>query len=370
MNGRPEQVRRRKLRSLMGELGIGSLLVTRRENIRYLTGFTGSAGVVVQYGSTMYLITDFRYKLQAGREAAGVRILIQKNDWTGSFHELARRTGMQEVWYDDTSLTGDTLRKLRAPGLKLKGRGDVVADLRKRKDQREIRSIRTALRRAERSFQELAPSIRPGVTEQDLALQLEFLMRRKGARRSAFDIIVASGGNGAMPHASVTSRRLRRGDLVTFDFGAEADGYFCDLTRTFCVGSPDRKQRAIHELVQQAQQAAIRACRPGVACSTVDAAARDIIAGAGYGDCFGHGTGHGVGLMVHEAPRLSPTSKDVLEQGMVVTIEPGVYIPGWGGVRIEDMVLVSEQGPKVLSSFSRGWNVAAPQRTVKTIKKR
>ncbi|OGW17645.1 MAG: hypothetical protein A2072_02605 [Nitrospirae bacterium GWC1_57_7] len=354
----------------MAELGISSLLVTRRENIRYLTGFTGSAGVVVLSGTTTHLITDFRYKVQAAREAAGVTIRIQKNDWIEAFHELGRRIGMQEVWYDESSLTGDTLRKLRAPSLKLMGRGDVVTDLRKRKDQREIQSIRTALRRAERSFRDLAPSIRPGVTEQDLALQLEFLMRRKGARRAAFDIIVASGGNGAMPHASVTNRRLRRGDLVTFDFGAEADGYFCDLTRTLCVGSPDRKQREIHELVQRAQQAAIDAIGPGVACSTVDAAARDIIAGAGYGDGFGHGTGHGVGLMVHEAPRLSPMSKDVLEQGMVVTIEPGVYIPGWGGVRIEDMVLVSEQGAKVLSSLSRGWNVAAPRRTVQTIKKR
>ncbi len=370
MNGRPERARRKKLVERMGGLGISSLLVTRRENIRYLTGFTGSAGVVVLSGGTTYLITDFRYTLQAGKETSGVRVLIQKNDWTGSFHELARRTGMREVWYDESSLTGDVVRKLRAPGLKLKGRGDVVADLRRCKDQHELLSIRTALRRAERAFRELAPSVRPGATERDLALKLEFMMRSKGARRVAFDIIVASGANGAMPHASVTTRRLRRGDLVTFDFGAEADGYFCDLTRTLCVGSPDRRQREIHQLVQRAQQAAIKAIRPGVACSAIDAAARHIITEAGHGDRFGHGTGHGVGLLVHEAPRLSSISHDVLEPGMVVTIEPGVYIPGWGGVRIEDMVLVGEQGPKVLSSLPRGWSLDAPRGKVQSIKKR
>jgi Xaa-Pro aminopeptidase len=178
-------------------------------------------------------------------------------------------------------------------------------------------------------------------------------MREKGSRRAAFDIIVASGRNGAMPHASVSDRRLRAGDLVTVDFGAEADGYVCDITRTLCVGRPTARQREIHDLVRRAQQAAMDAVRPGLPCKGVDKAARDIIDAAGHKKHFGHGTGHGVGLLVHEGPTVSALSKDAVQEGMVFTVEPGVYIPGWGGVRIEDMVLVTEQGAKLLTTLPR-----------------
>jgi Xaa-Pro aminopeptidase/Xaa-Pro dipeptidase len=191
------------------------------------------------------------------------------------------------------------------------------------------------------------------MTEQELGLRLEFLMRERGARRPAFDLIVASGANGAMPHASVSNRRLRTGDMVTIDFGAEADGYYCDITRTFCVGRPSPRQREVHALVLKAQEAAIGAIRPGASCRSVDSAARDIIAAAGHSEHFGHATGHGVGLAVHEGPTLSALSKGTLAAGMVVTAEPGVYIPGWGGVRIEDMVLVTERGHTLLTSLSR-----------------
>jgi Xaa-Pro aminopeptidase len=260
---------------------------------------------------------------------------------------------MKTLWFEESALTIEELKKMQKLGLKLHGHREMLRHLRMRKDREELASLRKAIRRAEISFQELLRYIKPGVAERELGLTLESLMREKGARKAAFDTIVASAGNGAMPHASVSNRRLRKGDLVTIDFGAEADGYYCDITRTLCVGKPTARQKEIHGLVLQAQAAAMQSVRPGVSCKTVDSIAREIITRAGHGAHFGHGTGHGIGLMVHEGPSVSFLSTDVVEQDMVFTVEPGVYIPGWGGVRIEDMVLVTEQGRKVLTSLPR-----------------
>ncbi|HET6365429.1 MAG: M24 family metallopeptidase [Nitrospirota bacterium] len=355
MMKRPRPNRINSLKYLMKAEGVDALLVTKRENVRYLTGFTGSAGfVLVASGRPPWLITDFRYKLQARQETSGLEILIQKTDFPSALRDAADRARVEKLWFDESSLTIDGLKKLRKQSLMLKGHRDLVGELRKRKDAQELVSIRKAIRRAVESFEELKKYIRPGARERGLAFMLEFLMREKGARKAAFDTIVASGQNGAMPHASVTNRRIKKGDLVTFDFGAEADGYFCDITRTLCVGQPSARQREIHALVLAAQTAAIKSVRPGMSCKTVDDAARDIIKQAGHGRHFGHGTGHGIGLMVHEGPSLSPLTRDRVEQDMVFTIEPGVYIPDWGGVRIEDMVLVTENGAKVLTKLPRG----------------
>ncbi len=351
MTGMPEQRRVAGLRAVMDAEDIKALLVTQRENVRYLTGFTGSAGFVIVTPAKLHLITDFRYKLQAMREARTATVVIQKNDWATALKETATRCKVRTLWFDESSVTVDRMVKLRSLGLKLKARKDPVAELRLIKDGSELASIRAAIRRAEESFLELKKHIRPGVTERELGLRLEYRMREKGARRAAFDIIVASGRNGAMPHASATNRKLRRGDLVTVDFGSEADGYFSDITRTVCVGSPSVRQREIHDLVRRAQQAAMARARPGVLCKTVDEAARELITRAGYGKQFGHATGHGIGLMVHEGPTLSGLSKDRVKEGMVFTVEPGVYIPGWGGVRIEDMVVVTKAGVRLLTSL-------------------
>ncbi len=342
-----------RLRRLMKAEGIGALLVSKRENVRYLTGFTGSAGSVLVASGRLWLITDFRYKLQARHETSGTAILIQKTDFPSALRDAADHARVESIWFDESSLTIEEMKKLRKKGLTLKGHRDLVGQLRQEKDRLELTSLRKAIRRAEESFRELKKYIRPGARERDLALMLEFMMREKGARRAAFDTIVASGGNGAMPHASVTSRRIRSGDLVTFDFGAEADGYFCDITRTICVGRPSQRQREMHALVLMAQTAAIKCVRPGVSCKAVDDAARDTIKKAGHGQHFGHGTGHGIGLMVHEGPSVSPLSRDNVGRNMVFTVEPGVYIPGWGGVRIEDMVLVTDSGVKVMTTLPR-----------------
>lgn len=350
----PEQGRTTRLKQLMKADGLAGLLVTGRENVRYLTGFSGSAGsVLVSLRGRPFLITDFRYQLQASRQTTGITVRIQKKDFPSAAKQTADHAGIGTLFFDESSVTVDMLKKLRKAGLALKGHRDLVAELRRQKDKQEMRRIRTAVARAEESFRELKKYIRPGARERDLAFTLERLMRERGSRRPAFDTIVASGPNGAMPHASVSDRRIRRGDLVTFDFGAEADGYFSDITRTYCIGRPSARQREIHALVVAAQAAAMAGIRPGVSCKSVDAAARDMIRKAGHGSHFGHGTGHGIGLMVHEAPSVSPLSRDLVEQNSIFTVEPGVYIPGWGGVRIEDMAAVTGTGANVLTALPR-----------------
>jgi Xaa-Pro aminopeptidase len=350
---RPEHKRISRLKQLMESGGIEALLVMRREDVRYLSGFSGSAGSLLIGAGRPCLITDFRYKLQSQKETSGVTIVIQKKDFFTALREAAEGQGVKNLWYEESALTIEELKKLQKLGLRLYGHRDVLRQLRMRKDGKELASIRKAIRRAETSFRELRRYIKPGVTERELGLTLEFMMREKGARKAAFDTIVASAGNGAMPHATVTNRRIRRGDLVTIDFGAEADGYYCDITRTLCVGKPTARQNEIHGLVLQAQEAAMQSVRPGMSCKAVDSVARGIITAAGHGAHFGHGTGHGIGLMVHEGPSVSPLSTDRVEQDMVFTVEPGVYIPAWGGVRIEDMVLVTERGRKVLTTLPR-----------------
>lgn len=341
------------LKHVMTERGISALLVSRRENVRYLTGFTGSAGMALVAGGRPLLITDFRYRLQAEKEASDASLFIQKKEIESALHNISTRRGIPTVWFDESSLTMEQIRAFRKKGLGLRGSKDPVSELRQIKDRHEIACIRKAVQRAERSFLELKKHIKPGVTERELGIRLEYLIRGKGSRRAAFEIIVASGRNGAMPHASATGKRIKKGELVTIDFGAEADGYYSDITRTICMGRPSSRQREIHDLVLRAQSAAISAARPGASCKSLDAAARGIIRKRGHGKHFGHATGHGVGLMVHEGPSISSLSKDTVKKSMVFTVEPGVYIPGWGGVRIEDMVLVTEAGAETLTTLSR-----------------
>lgn len=344
-----------RLRDVMREEKISSLLVTRREDVRYLSGFTGSAGSLLVTHKKACLLTDFRYKLQAEKEkSSGIAVCIQARDHYSAIGEAAEQLAVDVLAIDESSITVEAHRKLKKLGLRTKGRKDLVRILRLRKDHNELKNIKLAIYRAEESFRALKRFIRPGVTERKLANTLESIMKKNGSRRAAFDTIVASGRNGAMPHASITDRALRSGDLVTFDFGAEANGYYSDMTRTLCIGKPSARQLEVHSLVLKAQAAAMVSIKPGVMCKDVDREARDVIAGAGHGAHFGHGTGHGIGLMVHEGPAISPLSVDRVETGMVFTVEPGVYISGWGGVRIEDMVLSTPKGYSELTTLPKG----------------
>ncbi len=353
MKVRPEQSRISRLRQLIKAEGLESLLVTRREDVRYLTGFTGSAGSLVVSSGRPCLITDFRYQLQVRKQCSGINVVIQKKDFYSALRETVEGMGLSLLGFEESSLTIEALKKIKQEGIRTRGHRDIVQQLRLCKDRQELVNLRTAIRRAEESFRELRRYIKPGVTERELGLKLEYLMREKGARKAAFDTIVASGGNGAMPHASTSNRRIRKHDLVTIDFGAEANGYFCDITRTISVGQPLPRQREIYDIVLSAQKAAMKAIRPGIACKAVDEAAREVIRSAGHGEHFGHGTGHGIGLMVHEGPSISPLSKNSVEKDMVFTVEPGIYIPGWGGVRIEDMVLTNDEGMTVMTKLPR-----------------
>ena len=345
--------RMEEIRERLSARRLKAFLVSDLKNIRYLTGFRGSSALLLVTGGDAFFFTDFRYREQARREVKGCEIVVPAGALLRHVRKTLKGLGIRSVGFEFSApyglyhgLKGDfALRAVRG----------MVEDLRVRKGREELRLIRKAVRRAEEAFSEIRPGIRAGVTERAVALTLEESLRRKGCSRIPFDIIVASGENAALPHASPSDKRLEPGDLVVIDWGGEADGYFSDMTRTLLVrgGTDTERKVEMYNTVLKANRSAIRTAGAGVRAADVDRAARDLIGRAGYGDFFGHGTGHGVGLDIHESPRISLISKDILGEGMVFTIEPGVYIPGKGGVRIEDMVHIGEKGPRLLTRLPK-----------------
>ncbi|MDI6893411.1 MAG: Xaa-Pro peptidase family protein [Bacillota bacterium] len=328
-------------------------LVTGNANRRYLSGFTGSSGVLLVSPERCWLVTDFRYYEQARQQAPDWELYPQKGKLSEALGELFREQGICRLGFEKDHTSYTQYETLAGLGPELVGQSGLVEKLRMTKDEGEIGAIRRAAALADDAFAHILSVIRPGVREEEVALELEYHMRRAGAAGPAFDIIVASGPRSALPHGRASSRRIEAGGFVTMDLGCAVDGYCSDLTRTVVVGRADEEQRKVYEVVARAQKAGLAALRAGRRGSEVDAEARRVIAEAGHADHFGHGLGHGVGLEVHEAPRLSPQAagpdEPVLEPGMVVTVEPGVYIPDWGGVRIEDLVVVREEGCEILS---------------------
>ncbi len=333
----------------LAERELDVLLVTDLVDVRWLTGFTGSSAAVVLGDGVRRFLTDFRYLVQA-RDEVG--------DAFG--HEIAQDLLEQaagglpgRVGFQDAHLTVRQHAKLAALDVDLVAAGDVVAELRAVKDAGELERIRAAARLADAAFTEVVDAGIVGRTERDVALDLEFAMRRRGAQGVAFPPIVAAGAHGALPHASPRDVPIPEGTLVVIDWGAHLDGYASDCTRTVATGELDPRDRAVYDLVLRAQEDALEAVRPGPTGREVDAVARSIIETAGHGEHFGHGLGHGVGLEVHEGPRLSKLGKTPLAAGHVVTVEPGVYVPGQVGVRIEDLVAVTDGGHEVLSSLPK-----------------
>jgi len=358
---RPE--RHAALAALLEAQGLDALLVTSRPNIRYLTGFSGSAGVVVATrgggGGALLLVTDFRYDEQAREQAGDVaRVEIEGTSvWDRLFKELPTVTSAAHstIGYETHALSvkdAERLAGAAATAWRWKPAGELVERLRVRKDPGEVAAIRAAATLATTALRDTLAGgdIRPGLTELEIAGRLEGALRRHGSEAHPFPTIVASGPRSALPHAHTSARTVAAGEWLLLDFGAVVDGYCADVTRTVIVGArADESQRALYGLVREAQRRAREGVRAGMTGREADALARDPIEAAGLGAAFGHSTGHGLGLEVHEAPRLARTAADPLPEGAVVTIEPGVYVAGRGGVRIEDDVHLSAHGPVLLT---------------------
>jgi Xaa-Pro aminopeptidase len=348
-----------KLRPLFADAGIDALLVTFLPNVRYLTGFTGSAGMALVTADAMMFTTDGRYRTQAAEQldAAGVEALVTIGATIGEQRAAIARAldPGARVGLEAATVSWAQQRELvtALDGHELVPTDGLVERLRRVKEAGEIARIRAACAIADDALASMLPRLAEGPTERDFALELEVAMRRRGASGNSFDPIVASGPNGAKPHARPTSRVVERGELVVIDFGCIVDGYCSDMTRTVSVGDPGPDARRLWDVVRESQVAGRDTVREGVECAAVDKACRDVIAAAGWAELFAHGTGHGVGLEIHEAPRVASTARDTLEAGSVVTVEPGVYLPGVGGVRIEDTVVVTPDGADPLTEFPK-----------------
>ena|SRR5438477_1802412 len=348
--------RRRILQSQLGAARLTALLITNPASSYYLTGFSGEAGALVVSRSGAVIVTDGRFTAQARQETSGVRIVHQTGGLALSVGQFVRSTGLARVGFDASQVTVSTLAALRrASGTRARwiATAGHVEGLRGRKDAAELALMRKAAALADRVMEHALKVLKPGVRELEIAAEIEFRMRQLGASGPAFETIVASGTRSAYPHARATAKRLRKNELVVLDLGVILAHYCSDITRTVVVGRASPKIRKWHQAVQAAQSAAIEAVKAGATCGAVDAAAREVLVGHSLDQYFVHSTGHGLGLEVHEDPRVAKGQKQILEPGNVVTIEPGVYVPGVGGIRIEDDVAVHEARTEVLTRIPR-----------------
>ena len=346
--------RRAKLERFFNSNELDAILFTSPPNIRYLSGFSGSEGALLLTREAGWFLCDSRYTTQASVEveAVDIRSFTVKPD---AIAGLIAEINLSRVGFEETHTTVSDFRTLsdKLVRSKLVAIEGEIDQIRSCKDMDELDRLQEIASLASNSFINLLPLLKPGVSEVEFARELEFEMRRRGAEERGFDFIVASGERGAMPHGRASEKKIRSGELVTIDFGAVRHGYHSDETVTVAVGQPDARSSEIYGIVKGAHDMAIAAIRPGMTCRELDAVAREFIRGHGYGDFFGHGLGHGVGLEIHEKPALSPRSETVIEEGMVFTIEPGIYIPGFGGVRIEDTVVVTSDGCRLLTQVPK-----------------
>jgi Xaa-Pro aminopeptidase len=338
-------MRDQRLEKLMRRKDLDAILFWGPENIRYLCGFTGSDGVLIYTRNGRFFLTDFRYTEQAKSEVENTVVsqYRQKISGTGRALKFLR---LRRVGFESAAINFDNYRKLKEKLVRVLfiPLSAELAGLRSVKEAEELARVQKAVQIASDSFLKTVPKMAPGASERAIGEFLEYQFRRRGGERPSFDTIVASGCRGALPHGAASEKRLAKGETVVVDFGTRFQGYHSDETKTLILGKPDAQTKRVYEIVRRAQDKAMRAVRPGVRGREIDAAARGLIQKAGYGKFFGHGTGHGVGLAVHEDPVISPRGKAVVEEGMIFTVEPGIYIPGWGGVRLEDMVRVTAGG--------------------------
>jgi len=349
---------------LMERQRLSGFLVTDEADVRYLSGFTGGESTLLFTRRHKMLMTDFRYVEEARASAPGWRVVTQPSELMEKAGLLARKLRVRKLGVSGEHLTVQQMKRLRkaARRIVIKPMHGLAGVLRLSKSAWEIRQIEKALRIQEESFRRVCRKLVSGMHEYELAAELRYQMVKAGAEDEAFPVLCQFGPSSSRPHGRPGNRRLRSSSIVLIDWGARFNGYHSDLTRTFFIGSIDKSLREIHEVVAEAQARARTRVAPGVTFAEVDEAARGVIRNAGYAKQFGHATGHGLGLRIHEPPAVSRRGKGVLKPGMVVTIEPGIYVPGKGGVRIEDDVLVTEKGFRVLSRLSRGlrWHGSGP----------
>lgn len=341
-----------KLRNALKKYGVDALLITNSYNIRYMTGFTGSSGVAFVTQEEALFITDFRYTEQADKQVVpnGFKVVQHAGIIPKEVAIQAEALGVKSVAFEKDAMVYALYEQykqaLKVDFVPVSG---VIEKIRLIKTPEEINIIKAACEIADNAFSHILTYIKPGMTELDVSNELEFFMRKQGATSSSFDIIVASGLRSALPHGVATSKVIEKGDFVTLDFGALYNGYISDITRTIAVGQPSDKLVEMYNVVLESQKLAVDKVGPNMTGIEADAIARDYLKAKGYGEAFGHSTGHGIGLEVHEGPGLSFRSETVLEPNMVVTIEPGVYLPGIGGVRIEDDIVITKTGNEVLT---------------------
>lgn len=339
------------LRELLDRRHLDALLVTHLPNIRWLTGFTGSAAMVVVLPERVVLVTDFRYGVQAPQEVGNAaEVVIERSSVWSRVQRLLGDAVPSQAGFEAHVMPARDAERVRGflGGVAVPA-SELIEGLRQVKDPGEVAAIRAAAELAQAALAEVLPTVRVGERELDVAARLEAALRVRGSEWHPFETIVASGPRSALPHARTSTRRLGRGEFLLIDFGARVDGYCADLTRTVVLGQADQRQATVYHLVREAQQRAREQIRGGMTGREADTLAREVIAERGFGEAFGHSLGHGLGLEVHEAPRLAATAEAPVPTGAVVTVEPGIYLPGWGGVRLEDDVWLSSGGPVLLS---------------------
>jgi len=348
--------RLRKLRQKLLEKELEGILISQPENCRYLSGFTGSAGFLIITQDMATVATDFIGFEQAKAEVSGLEVVRIKGMAEG-LAELMRDRGINKLGFEADNMVFSQHNRLSKQAaemqIQLIPTEGLVESLRAVKEEEELSFLMRAAEMADNALDYIAQKIRPGMSEKEAAWDLEKFLREKGSETVSFDIIVASGPNGALPHAKPTERSISPGEPVVVDLGARVEGYCSDLSRTLCLGPRSGTLAEVYSLVLQAQLSALDNLKVGMLAEQADSLARKVVHEGGYGEAFGHGLGHGVGLAVHEQPRLGPKSTDVLQEGMAFTIEPGIYLAGWGGVRIEDVVMMKDGDAKVLTRVGK-----------------
>lgn len=339
-----------KLRKKMRENNLDSFLITSPYNLRYLTNFTGTTGLAVITLEKAFFITDFRYTEQAATQAQGFEIIKNVGPIFDEVANLVRKEGLRMLAFEESTISFLEYSVLEEIiDAELIPVSEMIEELREVKDEEEIAIIEKACSIADMAYDHILKMIQPGMTEIEVANQVDFYMRSLGASGVSFSTIVASGLRSAMPHGVASNKVIEQGDMITLDFGCYYEGYVSDMTRTFAIGDPGEKLKEIYEIVLGAQLAVIEAAKPGVTGIQLDAVARDYITKHGYGEAFGHSTGHGIGLEIHEGPNVSARAKKQFIVGNIITDEPGIYLPGIGGVRIEDDLLITPEGNRVLT---------------------